>query len=126
MGGREREREIISILEVLDVGADLEPLSRVAGDIARAKNRGDDGGYPSAVLRKPISLENAGYRLRTISGGLLRGDHGDLREIGQCDGVDGRLLRVEVRRDQRVNLRTAHQARESYRRRSQLLRVFLH
>lgn len=86
------EREIMGILEVLDVGAYLEPLSRVTGDIARVKNRGDDGGDPSAVLRKPISLENSGNRFGSIFGGLLGGNHGDLGEIGQCDGVDGGLL----------------------------------
>lgn len=114
------------ILEVLDVIADLLPLSGVAGDITRAENSGDDGGDPSAVLGKPISLENADDGVGTLSGGLFRGDHRDLGEIGQCDGVDWGLLRVEVRRDQGVKLWAADQTRQSYWRRTQLLRVFLH
>lgn len=48
--------------EIVDFGAELEPLGRVAGDPIRGDERGDDGGDFGAVLEKPIALENSGGR----------------------------------------------------------------
>lgn len=103
----DRKSKRKSVLEIFEIGADLEPLCGVTGNIIRAKKSGDDGGDPSPVLGKPISLEDAADRLRMLSRRLFRGNHGDLSEIGQCEGVDRRLLRVKVRRDQAVHLRAS-------------------
>lgn len=80
------------ILEIVEIGADLEPLSWVTGNIMGAIKSGNDGGDPSPVLGKPISLDNTGNMIRSLSGRLFGGDHRDLGEIGQCDGIDRGLL----------------------------------
>ena len=106
------------------MGAELKPVSGIGGEIARGENGSEDGGNPSAVLGEPITLDNAGGG--SVCGGLLGRDDGDVGEIGQCDGVDWGLLGVEMRRNKGMDLRAADETGESYRRRTQLLRVFLH
>lgn len=49
-------------LEIVDFGAELEPLGRVAGDPIRRDESGNDSGNFSSVLKEPISLQYAGRR----------------------------------------------------------------
>lgn len=88
---------------------------------------GGDGGNPSAVLQEPVPLEDPGGGLGRGEGvPLLPGEEGDLGEVGEGEGVDRRLLRVEEAGDRLVELRAAHDARQRHRRGPELLRVVLH
>ncbi|KAK2977150.1 hypothetical protein RJ640_027763 [Escallonia rubra] len=93
---------------------DLKPLRGIARDVIGAEEGGDDCGDLGAVLQQPVSLQDAGRRSRArrILLGSLN-DYRDLGEIRQCERVNRRLLRVEVSRDRRVELRASDKGYES-------------
>lgn len=91
-----------TVLEVLEVSADLKPLGGVPVHVVGAKERGDDGWNHGAVLLEPISLQNASELARIIALLGPPGDDGDLGEVRQGQGVYRRLLGVEVGGDLRV------------------------
>lgn len=47
---------------MIEIGAELEPLSRIAGNMVRGEKSSNDGGNFGAMLEKPISLEDTGRR----------------------------------------------------------------
>lgn len=116
-------------LEVLEIGAGLEPLGGVAGDLIGPEHRGDDGGHPGSVLEEPVLLEDPGDGLRrgervAVPGGA--GEDVGLGEVWEGQRVHGGLLGAERRRDRAVHLRAPHDGYQRHRRRPQLLRVVLH
>lgn len=45
--------------ELIEEGADMEPLGGVAGELIVREKSGEYGGNPSAVLEQPIPLQDA-------------------------------------------------------------------
>lgn len=116
-------------LEVLEIGAGLEPLGGVAGDLIGPEHGGDGGGHPRPVLEEPVLLEDPRGGLRRRERVAALGGAGEdvgLGEVREGQRVDGRLLGAERRRDRGVHLRAPHDGHQRHRRRPQLLRVVLH
>ena len=95
-------------LEIVEFGAEVEPLGGVAGDAIGGDEGGDDGGDFGAVLEEPIALQDSGG-----GGGVARvwlrrrEEERDLGEVRQGQSVDRRIDGVEVRGDGGVELRAA-------------------
>lgn len=93
------------------MGADLEPLSGVAGEVIVREESGDDGGNSGAVFKKPVALQDAGRRRRRWRrrGRIgFGGKERDLGEIWESESVDRRLLGVEVFGESGVEVGTAY------------------
>jgi hypothetical protein len=52
------------LLEVLEIGAGLEPLGGVVGDLTSPKKCGDGGWDVSAVFQEPVLLKDPSRSLR--------------------------------------------------------------
>ena len=53
---RERER----VLDGIEIGAELEPLSGVTGEVVGGEESGEERGGFGAVFEEPIAFEDAG------------------------------------------------------------------
>ena len=81
------------------------------------------------MLEEPVLLEDSRWGLRwreRVAGLGAAGQDGGLGKVRQGQGIHGRLLGAERRRDRGVQLWAPHDGHERQRRRPQLLRVVLH
>lgn len=101
-----------SILEIIKVGADLQPLGRISIHVLSAEERCNYGGHPRAVLPQPVVFQDpGGFRGRHGNGGfpLLSGYYRELGEIRKGKGIYWGLLRVQKIGDGGMQLRNSHQ-----------------
>ena len=89
------------ILEVIEIGAELKPLGRIARNMKRGEKSSNNSRNLGPTLKKPIPLENTGRRsgkrrFRGFLGGRKKEEKGDIGEVGEGKGVDRRLLGKEV------------------------------
>jgi hypothetical protein len=116
--------------ELIEKGADLEPLGGITGELIVGEESGEYGGNLSAVLEQPIPLQDAtdgGLMIIVVFALFVGGEKKrGLREVRESEGVDWWLLGVEVPRQGCVKLRTSHHSYQTHRWCPQLFRVFLH
>lgn len=82
--------------ELIEEGADLEPLGGITGELIEGEESGEYGGSPSAVLQQPIPLQDAtdGSLMIVVFFALFGGGEKKrgLGEVGESEGVDWWLL----------------------------------
>lgn len=119
------------VLEVIEIGAELKPLSRITGHMMRGEKSSNNSRNLGAMLKKPIPLEDARRgsgkrRFGGVFGGRRGEEKGDLGEVGEGEGVDRRLLGEEVIGDGGVKVGASDEGNQPHRWSLELFRIILH
>lgn len=116
---------------MIEIGAELKPLSRIAGNMMRGEKSSNNSRNLGAMLKKPIPLEDTGRgrgkrRFRGVFGGRRREEKGDFGEVGEGEGVDRRLVGEEVSGDGGVKVGASDEGYQPHGGSLKLFRIILH